>query len=170
MERRASWLTAFTTFNFYMENVKKLFCLSATAIFFVTGIAKILSASGNAEILQRSDPLLGMSFRHLILIAAILELAVAGVCLFGKSRTISIIIVAWLAAGLLTYRLGLWWIGWRRPCSCLGNLTDAIHVSPQAADNIMKGVLAYLLVGSYATLFSLWRQRNRPSASEVSVS
>jgi hypothetical protein len=40
----------------------------------------------------------------------------------------------------------------------MGNLTDLLHLSPRAADNIMKGVLAFLLVGSYGILLQEWRQ------------
>jgi hypothetical protein len=34
-----------------------------------------------------------------------------------------------------------------------------LHLSDQAGDNIMKGVLAYLLVGSYGILLWEWRRR-----------
>jgi hypothetical protein len=57
------------------------------------------------------------------------------------------------------YRLGLWWMDWKKPCSCLGNLTDALHISPQTADNITKVLLAYLLIGSYGLLLWQWKQR-----------
>jgi hypothetical protein len=69
----------------------------------------------------------------------------------------------------LVYRLGLWWMDWHRPCNCLGNLTDALHISPQAADNVMKVLLAYLLIGSYALLSWHWRQKQRlgPTASPL---
>ena len=33
-----------------------------------------------------------------------------------------------------------------------------LHLSHRAADNILKGVLAYLLIGSYLLLFLEWRQ------------
>jgi len=56
----------------------------------------------------------------------------------------------------VVYRLGLWWMHWHRPCSCLGNLTDALHISPQVADNVMKVLLAYLLIGSYGLL--IWKR------------
>ena len=32
---------------------------------------------------------------------------------------------------------------------------DALHIPPQVADMAMKIILAYLLIGSYATLFWL---------------
>jgi hypothetical protein len=153
-----------------MEAVKKWFCFSAAAIFFTTGVAKISAAWGDVPVLQRYDPILGISFTHLMLVAGVLELMVASFCLFVKSRIVSIIAIAWLAAYLATYRLGLWWIGWHRPCPCLGNLTDAIHVSPQRADNIMNGILAYLLVGSCAILFCFWRGHKLTSESEAALS
>ena len=33
-----------------------------------------------------------------------------------------------------------------------------LHLSDQAADNIMKVILAYLLIGSYGILFWEWRR------------
>jgi cbb3-type cytochrome oxidase subunit 3 len=38
---------------------------------------------------------------------------------------------------------------------------DALHIPPQTADTAMKIILAYLLLGSYAMLFWLWRQRKK---------
>jgi hypothetical protein len=124
-------------------------------------MAKVWSGLGNVRLLAEADPVLSLSFRHLMIAAGILELVIAGVCLFGKSKTVATILIAWLGTSLLAYRLGLWWMGWHRPCSCLGNFTDALHISPQSADLAMKIILAYLLIGSYATLFWLWRQRGK---------
>jgi hypothetical protein len=56
------------------------------------------------------------------------------------------------------------WVGWHKPCSCLGNLTDALHIPPQTADTAMKIILAYLLIGSYGNLFWLWRQCKKSAA------
>lgn len=117
------------------------------------------SSFGKAQLLQLLDPILKIQFHHLMLVAGMLEIFVAGVCLLSKSKTTVILLVACLAGSLLTYRLGLWWIGWHRACACLGNLTDAIHISPQRADDAMKGVLAYLFFGSYVFLFHQWWKR-----------
>jgi len=100
-------------------------------------------------------------FRELFLAVGLTEIAIAWFCYFGKRPVLATWLVALFATDLLFYRLGLWWMGWHKPCNCLGNLTDAIHISPQAADNLMKVVLAYLLVGSYGLL--MWRWRQRPS-------
>ena len=47
----------------------------------------------------------------------------------------------------------------------MGSLAGVLHLSDRAADNIMKGVLAYLLVGSYAILFCEWRRGRAVSAA-----
>ncbi|MGH7977270.1 MAG: hypothetical protein ACREC8_11490, partial [Limisphaerales bacterium] len=67
--------------------------------------------------------------------------------------------IAWLATNFFIYRLGLIHIGYHKPCSCLGTLTDALHIPAQTADTAMKIILAYLLIGSYTALLWLWRQR-----------
>jgi len=139
-----------------IQPAKGWFRLSAGVIFSITGMAKVWSAWGGALILQRLDPIFDVEFGHLMIATGILELAVAAICLLSKSKTTATVAVAWLATGLLVYRLGLWWIGWQRPCSCLGNLTDALHIPPGFAENMMKCLLAYLLIGSYAILALFW--------------
>jgi hypothetical protein len=135
-----------------MEKWARWFILSAGGVFLVTGFAKIVSASGQARILKTDDPIIGMTFRSLMLLVGNLELIIAVVCLFSKKWKLSLKLVFWMAATFTGYRFGLWWIGWKTPCSCLGNLTDALKVSPQMADLIMKYVLVYLLAGSITLL------------------
>lgn len=151
-----------------MEQWYRFFRVSAGVVCLVTGSAKVLSTVGSAGILKSIDPVFGWQIGHLVLMAGIVELVVAGVCLlYGKQPILVTTFVAWLATILLAYRVGLWWMDWHRTCHCLGNITDAIHVSPVTADDIIKLMLAYLLIGSYATLFWLWRQRKKASASTL---
>ncbi len=134
---------------------KNTFCFSAGAILAIAGISKIWSGFGNARVLLIPNPLLGLEFGHLLIVVESIELVVALVCFFSRSIKLAACLVAWLATSVLFYRLGYNWMGYHKPCSCLGNLTDAIHLSPQAADNIMKVALAYLLISSYFILFGL---------------
>jgi hypothetical protein len=137
----------------------KWFVFSAGALLIFTGFAKILSAFGSAELLVVKDPLVGIPFRYLLIAAGVLETVIGCICFFSNNKWLAAFFIACLATNFLIYRFSLWCINWYSPCHCLGNLTDAIHVSPQIADNVMKVVLAYLLVGSYATLLWLWQQR-----------
>ena len=110
-------------------------------------------------ILQTNDPLTGFQFGELFRIIAGIEITVALVLFFSKRIWLPTGLLAWLTTIFLIYRLGLLWVGYHKPCSCMGNLTDALHIPPQTADTVMKIILAYLLIGSYATLFWLWLQR-----------
>lgn len=132
------------------------FNLSAGVILFITGAAKIVSASGRATILQWLDPIFGIQYNHLMYVAGILELFVACISFFCRSKVLGSVATTWLATCLLIYRVGLWWIGWKRPCHCLGDFTDALHIPPQAADSAMKIILAYLLIGGYGIMLHQW--------------
>jgi Methylamine utilisation protein MauE len=136
----------------------KLFTATAGILLLLTGSAKFVSAFGAARILQEPDPVFSISFRLLFWDIGGIEVAVALVCLCSKRTWLSAGLVAWLATSFVVYRIGLVVVGYHRTCSCMGNLTDALHISPQTADKAMKIILAYLLVGSYATLSWLWRQ------------
>jgi hypothetical protein len=137
---------------------RKWFIASAGTVLAFTGIAKVCSVFGHAKLLAVADPIAGIPFRWLLLAVGVVELPIAGVCFFSQNKRLATVLVAWLATNFLVYRLGLWWMGWHRPCGCMGKLTDALHISEHTADNIMKVVLAYLLIGSYGLLLWQWRQ------------
>lgn len=143
----------------------RLFLYSAGTLLLVTGFAKLISSFGNGAILQTRDPLFGMKFGALFQFSSGVEMAIALICIFGKKAWFSSGSVAWLATSLLFYRIGMVLVGYHRPCSCMGNLTDALYISPETADIIAKVILAYLLVGSYTMLVWLWWQNHTHSAA-----
>ncbi|HEX5398267.1 MAG TPA: hypothetical protein VFY06_04390 [Verrucomicrobiae bacterium] len=143
----------------------RIFLFSAGVVLMVTAVAKLGSALGRERILGKYDPLFAVSYRTLFILAGILEMAASLGCLFVKSVVTRLGLVAWLATMFVIYRFSLNWIGYVRPCPCLGSLTAAIHLSPQVADTVLKGVLAYLLLGGYGGLLWLWLQIKKVSAS-----
>lgn len=143
----------------------KRFTYSYGVILAITGVAKLISAFGGALLLKYPDPIFKFQFRHLLLAAGILEIAIAVICFVASQIRVSNYLVAWFSTSLLSYRLGTWYLGWKRQCPCLGTLTDALHISPQSADTAMKIVLTYLLIVSYASLLWLWWQRRSASSS-----
>lgn len=145
----------------------RLFAYSAGAFLLIASAAKLISSFGYATILQTRDPLTGLQFQDLFRIVGGIEAIVALACIFSKRTWLQAVLVAWLATSFVAYRIGLVAIGYHRPCSCMGNLTDALHIPPQTADAAMKIILAYLLIGSYATLFWLWRQHKKAVPSTV---
>lgn len=145
-----------------MKSVNKialLFRYSAGVLLSLTATAKFISAMGGAGILHRPDPVFGIPFNWLFWIVGAIELLVSAGCFFIRRRLLSSGLVAWLATSFVVYRIGAWRIGSPKLCPCLGNITDALHISPQRADLTMKIVLAYLLVGSYGTVYWHWRRK-----------
>src|ERR1035437_7111554 len=142
-----------------------LFLKLAGSALALTGLAKSFSAIGAARALDTADPLIGIPFRQLLLLVGLAELLIAFFCLFTERRRFSLLAVAWIPTNFLVYRIGLWAVGWHHPCACMGSLAGALHLSDQAADNIIKGLLAFMLVGSYLLVFSQWRQ-SRPHAGD----
>jgi hypothetical protein len=138
---------------------QSFFIYSAGAILLTTGLAKILSVFGKQEMLDLIDPVFGFSFRKLLVFAAFLELAISAVCFLLPNRSLRIGLIAWLGTILMMYRVGLSASGWQRPCPCVGNITDAIHLSGRSADLFSRAFLIYLLIGSYGLLFFKFSKR-----------
>jgi len=127
----------------------------------MTALAKFVSGNGTAQVLQVSDPIFGIPFNNMLRLVGGFELIAAGICLFYKRTALQAVLIAWLATSFLAYRLALLRIDYHGPCGCLGNLTGAIHMPAETAGLVLKIILIYLLIGSYACLFYCWR-RNRP--------
>jgi hypothetical protein len=138
--------------------LQRWFIFSAGGILLITGLAKIFSAHGNAKILDLSDPIFKISFRRLMFLVGNLELIISAFCFFGKKIGLQISAIAWLAGVFILYRIGLMAVGYRRPCPCLGSLTDALHISPETTNLTGKIFLAYLSIGSCCSLFYLLRR------------
>lgn len=131
------------------------FCLSAGLLLLLTGLAKVLSTLGISRMLDMADPVFGLKFRHVFMGVGLLELGAAFLILATDLRLrLKLLLIAWLSTNFVIYRAGLWLMGWHRPCNCLGALTDFLHLSPTAADWLMKAALGYMLLGSAALMCS----------------
>ncbi len=140
--------------------------ISTGVILGLTGLAKLWSALGPARALLALDPLLGISYKHLLAGAAVAEIIVATIRFFGRSLEAAVRLVAYLCTNFMLYRIGLWWIGWKQPCGCMGSLTDALHIRLQTADRIALVLLLYMLATSYALRFMHWKSgRNAPESA-----
>jgi hypothetical protein len=130
------------------------FVRSCGCTFLITGLGKVLAATGNSTLLKVLDPLIGIPFRELMLAVGLGEIGISTVCLAGPASFVNIVLIAWFAALFATYRLGLSVIGWHHPCVCMGSAAEVLHLSDETADGVMKVVLIYLLSGSLYFLVS----------------
>jgi hypothetical protein len=146
-----------------MNKIIRLFIFSAGLLLLFTSVAKLISVGGSARIWEVDDPILHIELRHLFWLVGLLELVVSAICFFSKQVWLAAGLVAWLSSIFCFYRLGLVLIGFQKPCPCLGNLTEALHISLPTAALVMRLILAYLFIGSYSALFSLIRLKKAAS-------
>jgi hypothetical protein len=142
-----------------ITRMERCFIYSAMAALAVTAVAKLYSATGSARLLDRADPLLLLTHRHVIILVGWIELAVAAYLLLGRERILKLLSVAWLASMFAAYRAGVWWIGAPKACGCLGSLGDLLPVSEGVVNHAMLVILVYLWVGSVGLLvLSRWKE------------
>jgi len=141
-----------------MERFAKYYLASAVAILSVTAAAKGWSITGHAPILSHSEPVFGLSNRILLESVAVIEAAIVLFIVFGKSTLTKLALLTWLSGCFILYRIGMNTLAPGKPCHCLGTLTDRLPFQSETIDMMLKGVVAYLLVGSIFFLIRVWRQ------------
>ena len=141
----------------------RIYLKSIVFLLILTVCGKLVAGLGEAPGLDEPDRVFKFaSNREVLIFAAALESAVAVLIVSPRlSYSLAIASVAWLGTVLLFYRSMLWASGYKGTCDCLGNLIQALHLTHKEADFIAKGILAYLLVGSYILLVMEWRSRTR---------
>lgn len=133
------------------------FIFSVAVILFVTGIAKVYSATGSAEALSKLDPILSISNRQVFYSAGIAELLISAFLLMkAGEREIKLLIIAWLALIYLTYRIFSLWLGVPGLCDCLGNLNDRLFISPLVISRFIFASLIWMIIGSSFLLCREW--------------
>jgi len=142
--------------------VKKSFVLSAGVLLLLTGIAKLISITGSARILDTSDPVFTiLNARQMLLIASVLEIAIGTLALLSRAAIQTRLLwISWLASLFGLYRVGLWLVDHKMPCKCLGGALDWAGLSDPALRNLSLGLFVYLLAGGYILFFiGFFRER-----------
>jgi hypothetical protein len=134
------------------RTVEGLFLKSAILIIAVTALAKLYSAGGTAQILDHLDPIFLVLNRVMITVVGMIEFVVVGVLLINRNASVKLLTVAWLSANFVIYRFGLWFLQIKKPCSCLGTVTDLLPIDPATIDQGMKVLVIYLFLGSILLL------------------
>jgi hypothetical protein len=132
--------------------LQRIFIVTAATCLLIAGLAKLISCFGSARILGIPDPLLFVSYRLLFVFVGLTESAVALICFWRSEVILRACLLLWLAGCFAAYRVGLFLIHYNGACSCLGSLTETIHINPKVADGLMQFILAYMLLGSLAIL------------------
>lgn len=115
--------------------------------------AKIISSFGDQSILAEHDPLFGVRNRQLFWIVGVIELTICGYCFFHRDSRLASSLVAGIGVAFVVYRAGLAWIGYQKPCTCLGDAASMLHITDATADTILRWVIVYLLIAGFGGFF-----------------
>lgn len=136
-----------------MRRIGTCFRFVASACLLAAGAAKLYAAwIGTATIFAHEDPILGVPNRSLFYVVGGAEIVVAVGTLTARRAAHALLLIAVFSSSLVLYRIGLWWLDYNQPCSCLGTITEALGIAPRDADNMLKLLLAFLALGSYSLL------------------
>lgn len=127
------------------------YCCASGAALLIVGGGKLWSVLVSPSMrMALSDPVLPFLTKgETLSLAALLELAVAGVLLSVRSTVVRLAALLWLAAVLMVYRLARGYIGGEvGGCSCLGAVQTALGLGPLVSDVVSRWLLIFLFVGS----------------------
>ncbi len=116
------------------------------------------------------DPLLQfLAPSHLLLLASFLEVVVACYIWYCASDSKRALSVLWLCTLLAVYRIGLWSIGFKGHCRCLGVWGSYTSISEASLDLVAVVLLGFMLVGSLSVLtFPPVQAGSRPFKTQAS--
>ena len=131
------------------------------SILFLVGIAKVVASFGDAKILAFQDPILNIPEGQLVVGVGVIEIFISCVCFSNINKLIKLVAIALLSTCFVIYRVGLAVVHYQKPCSCLGGITDLLHIPQSIADLFMKFVLFFLLTGSYFLILGYKKNINK---------
>src|SRR4051812_45153918 len=143
------------------------FIKSAGFVLLVAASSRFSIASGSASFLTLPDPALGVPLRYSVLIVGAIELTVALICFFGKGIHLKAGWLAWCATNYIVFQAGLFWMHCHSQATCIGSLTDPLHVSRGWIGIITAFLPLYLAIGSYIAVVQLWLMSKAARSCEV---
>jgi hypothetical protein len=143
-----------------IDKSQQAFLYSAAFITLLTGCAKIRGAFQHLPVLFAVDPILGVSYRKIMLYIGVVELVIFSIIIFSGNNHLKLYLVSWLGSCFLTYRV-FYKIGHvREPCPCLGTLTEWMHITRGEA-NLLLNIVSIWLCG-FGLFFILYKSRREP--------
>jgi hypothetical protein len=146
---------------------------SVLLILSTTAVVKLVSITQSAAYLNEYDPLFPfLTNRNMMTIAAIAELALAGLLLSSRSEQLKGLFLSWLASSFVLYHCALFLMNRRVPCKCLGGALD--WLGPIASERFLNylplGLALYMLAVGLAKIVSRPLEPERSKHSLPSLS
>jgi hypothetical protein len=144
----------------------RIFIYSAGGLLLTAALLRFIIAVGSAQALFLPEPVLGIPLRYAVLLVGGFELAMALICLFGRRIGLQIGWLAWMATNYAVYRIGLLTMGIHQQGTCIGSLTDPLHLARGTVGMIIGLLPLYLLLGSYAAVIWRWLAGRKAKAAK----
>jgi hypothetical protein len=146
-------------------NAKHFLKISAVVLL-ATAAAKIFSVFGEARLLAMQDALLNIGYRPLMVVAALLEVAVASYLLGSRNDLRRAIALVWLSGNFMAYHIGSYLTGVQL-CPCLGRLGDKLPVPRGFSESLLQTLVLFWFAGG---LYIIWREMGaRQSTSGAGI-
>ena len=141
----------------------KPFVYSAGGILLAAALIRFVIAAGDAPVLIMPEPILGIPIRYAVLGVGVIEAIVALYCLFGRQIALQVSWLTWLSTVYMVFRVSLLFVRVHPQATCIGSLTDPLHLARGTLGLIMAWTLLYLLLGSYVASGNLlWLEDQIP--------
>lgn len=133
------------------QQTSEVFFRSASVLLVLTGLAKLLSISESSRILAAETWLFGLTYRELMVIGGVIELATAVLLLKRQLGPARSMLLLWLACNFLLFRL-VSFLTDSRPCPCLGSFAGQLGLDNRSVEWFLRFLIAYFVAGSSAML------------------
>lgn len=143
----------------------KYFLNVSACLLVVTALAKLQGLTSGERVLQQLDPVFGVKNSVVMLLVSVAELWVVYLILSATQSVTKLAALAWISSTFLAYRFGLYMIGFKGWCSCLGTLTKQLPVSLETAEAIMLTIAAFMFAGSCYFLLHYVKSRKMSKES-----
>lgn len=131
------------------------FFKSAAVLLLLTALAKLYSSGGTAKILQVQDQLVHLGYQPVLVLAALVEIAVAVFLLKSRNDLRRSLVLLWLSSNFIAYRLGNYLLG-MHTCPCLCQLADRLPLPRGLVDIFLLVLVLWWFAGSLGSFWRLW--------------
>ena len=136
--------------NSMWRAIENAFLRTAGIVLGITSATKLTSLLRGTTILERIDPVLGVSNWSLLAVLAAIEGVIAAYLLFSSSPN-RVPVLAWLSTLFALYHLASARLGFAG-CPCLGTNLGFVSLTAVGSTTLAKSITACLIAGSYIFL------------------
>ena len=137
-----------------IQIAQSLFIIGVSVVLFLTAGLKVSTLISDRDVMRGSDPLIFfLSNNQLVSAIAVVEIGIAVFLLCKAMAKSKLVAIAWLSSLFLGYRIGLFLLGYKGACYCMGMAESWLTlIKPLHVETLMRCLLGVMLIGSFTFL------------------